>query len=348
MAGGGYPSAGSGIARDHCMHVQYPFDPAMPSFPPSDPSRAPAALPARDAGGPIPAPGLPPGRRAAALEALRVGGVSLPLWRAGQMDDLPPPTVSSGWPALDAELPGGGWPLQGLFELLTEPASGELTLLAPWLRALSRRELGPRELLWVAPPARPCVAALQALGMPASRLVCVEPASAADAAWAVEQALRAGSCAAVLWWSTAPCAIATLRRLHLAAQAGGTPLVALRLPVVRDAGSPAPLRVACSAESERRLAVEVFKRRGPPMAAPLAIALPWPAAARRVVPPSVRATAGPVPSVPSVPSVSVPSVSVRSVPAELPAASKPPEVRRAVSGATAAVRPVAPQPVERV
>jgi len=326
MAGGGYPSEGSGIACDRCMHVQYPLDLAMLPFTPADPSRAPPLPPARDAGGRVPAVALLADRRAAALDALRVGGASLPLWRAGQMDDLPPPTVSSGWPALDAELPGGGWPLQGLFELLAEPASGELTLLAPWLRALSRRELGPRELLWVAPPARPCVAALQALGLPSSRLVCVEPASAADAAWAAEQALRSGSCAAVLWWSTAPCAIATLRRLHLAAQAGGTPLVALRLPVMRDAGSPAPLRAACSTEPDRRLAVEVFKRRGPPMAAPLPIALPWPAAARRVLPPAVRTPAGRGPSV----------------------APRHAEARGAAAGAVAALRPAAPQSVERV
>ena len=136
----------------------------------------------------------------------------------------------------------------------------------------------------------------------------------------------ARSCAAVLWWSTAPCAIATLRRLHLAAQAGGTPLVALRRPVVRDAGSPAPLRAACSAESDRRLAVEVFKRRGPPMAAPLAIALPWPAAARRVVPPAVRTPAGRGPSV----------------------APMHAEARGAAAGAVAALRPAAPQSVERV
>ena len=99
MAGGGYPSGDSGIARDHCMHVQYQFELAMLTFPPVDPSRAPAVPPARDAGDRVPAVALLADGRAAALDALRVGGASLPLWRAGQMDDLPTPTVSSGWPA---------------------------------------------------------------------------------------------------------------------------------------------------------------------------------------------------------------------------------------------------------
>lgn len=211
--------------------------------------------------------------------------IGAPAWRAGELAGIATPTASSGWPALDAELPGGGWPLAGLSELLLEAAAGgELALLQPWLRALVRRELGSRELLWVAPPGVPCVAALQAMGLPPERLVCVQPAFPADAAWAVEQALRAGSCAAVLWWAAGPTTATALRRLHLAAQAGTTPLMALRPAAARGLSSPAPLRLACMPQAGRQLAVDVFKRRGPPMAAPLTLALPWPASARRARP----------------------------------------------------------------
>lgn len=210
----------------------------------------------------------------------------LPWWRAGQMAALHEPTEPSGWPALDAELPAGGWPATGLTELLMPAAAGELALLAPWLSGLQRRPHGPRELLWVTPPAWPCVAALQALGLQAQALVCIVPAAgtrqAANAAWAAEQALRAGSCAAVLWWTgDQPTAGTTLRRLQLAAQAGGTPLIALRPPQARASSSPAPLRLACEPRPGRRLAVEVFKRRGPPMAGPLLLQLPWPALVTR-------------------------------------------------------------------
>ncbi|HEU4460789.1 MAG TPA: translesion DNA synthesis-associated protein ImuA [Methylibium sp.] len=234
-----------------------------------------------------------PHRRAGRLasSALALSQVAarldVPVWQAGQLARSVVATESSGWPALDAELPGGGWPQAGLTELLIPAAGGELALLAPWLGTLAQRRLGPRELVWIASPASPTAPAMAALGLEAARLVFVAPASAADAAWAAEQALRAGSSAAVLWWSQSlgspapPVALPTWRRLHLAAQAGATPCFALREPAARNLSSPAPLRLACTPLENRRLAVEVFKRRGPPMAAPLELALPWPASVRR-------------------------------------------------------------------
>lgn len=237
--------------------------------------------------------------------------LGLPLWRAGQTarsDAATGPTASTGWPALDAELPGRGWPLAGLTELLLpESTSGELALLAPWLQALRHREAGPRELVWVAPPALPCVAALQAWGLSLPRLVCIDPATPTDAAWATEQALRAGSCAVVLWWAQAPVAGPILRRLHLAAKGGATPLLALRPASARALSSPAPLRLQCAPAADRRLKVDVFKRRGPPMSAPLSLTLPWPMSARRPAhaPPVSRhavdrpASAAPAPASPA-------------------------------------------------
>lgn len=243
-----------------------------------------------------PQPPVSPGREdrragrlaSSALALAQVASrLDVPVWQAGQLARSVGATAPTGWPALDAELPGRGWPPSGLTELLIPAGGGELALLAPWLGALVQRHLGPRELVWVAPPARPSATALQALGLESSRLVLVEPGSMADAAWAAEQALRAGSCAAVLWWSEGldagapPVALPIWRRLHLAAQAGATPFFALRPTAARSLGSPAPLRLRCTPLEGRQLAVEVFKRRGPPMAAPLRIALPWPASVRR-------------------------------------------------------------------
>lgn len=185
----------------------------------------------------------------------------------------------SGHAALDAELPGGGWPAAGLTELLLPaPGCGELRLLAPALAAQD-----PAPLLWIAPPLTPYAPALAGLGIAAGRLVIVAPDCAADAAWAAEQALRSGTLSAVLWWqgeasgpSRAAALPTTLRRLHLAAQEGRTPLFALRPAVVRAQSSPAPLRLALEPAGPVRLAVEVFKRRGPPMAAALMLPLPGP------------------------------------------------------------------------
>jgi protein ImuA len=66
-----------------------------------------------------------------------------------------------------------------------------------------------------------------------------------------------------------------LRRLHLAALDHACPLVALRPLAARQQSSPALLRLALHA-ARGGMAVEVFKRRGPPLAQ--ALHLPWPAA----------------------------------------------------------------------
>ncbi len=220
------------------------------------------------------------------------------VWRADQLDRSAAVGCDgellqrvTGHAALDAELPGGGWPAAGLTELLlAAPGSGELRLLAPALA-------GERSLLWIAPPFMPYAPALAALGIALDRLTVVTPNTAADAAWAAEQALRSGALGAVLWWEALgergkkciPVVPATLRRLHLAAMEGRTPLFALRPVAVCAQSSPAPLRLTIEPADAQRVAVNVFKRRGPPMAAPLMLTLPGPALlsgrrARRLVP----------------------------------------------------------------
>ena len=56
------------------------------------------------------------------------------VWRADALAAPQADTVSSGDAALDAQLPGGGWPAAGVTELLlAAPGSAELRLLAPLL-----------------------------------------------------------------------------------------------------------------------------------------------------------------------------------------------------------------------
>lgn len=221
---------------------------------------------------------------------------SLPLWRAHQVAaaSTDAPARSTGFPALDAVLPGGGWPGNALTELLLDaPGAGELRLLAPVLAAATA------PVLWVAPPLVPYAPALTALGLAPERLVIAAAERAADAAWAAEQALRTGALGAVLWWTPHdPVAVPLLRRLQLAAQDGRTPLFAMRSVHVGAHSSPAPLRLQLEVTHPNRLAVTVLKRRGPPLAAPLAIHLPAvpglrrraPRRASTAVPPPVSAT----------------------------------------------------------
>jgi hypothetical protein len=191
------------------------------------------------------------------------------VWAGTQFAAAAQPTLPTGYPALDAQLPGSGWPASGLTELLFDaPGSGEWRLLAPALRA----QAALRPVVCVAPPLQPYAPALQGLGLPLQRFVWVTPPDPADAAWALEQALRSGGIGTALWWGDAGTAM--LRRLHLAALEHGCWLLALRPPAARGQSSPAPLRLACRPAARERLAVDVFKRRGPAQAAPLLLHLP--------------------------------------------------------------------------
>lgn len=54
-----------------------------------------------------------------------LGGITL--WRGSQLARGGPRTVDTGYAALSAELPGGGWPVGGLVELLVPHAGcGEI------------------------------------------------------------------------------------------------------------------------------------------------------------------------------------------------------------------------------
>ena len=117
-------------------------------------------------------------------------------------------TFPTGFAALDAGLPGGGWPRHGLIEILTpRPGVGELYLLLPALAALSRATPA-RWCTWVSPPHEPFAAALEAHGVALERLLLVRTLSSPSGArnsqrrrgdgdmslWALEQALRSGAC----------------------------------------------------------------------------------------------------------------------------------------------------------
>ena len=205
------------------------------------------------------------------------------VWRAHQLGRAVTPVLASGFEALDDELPGGGWPLSALTELLLPHAGiGELRLLAPVLAAQQREQ---RCLMWFDPPAAPCAWALSALGIDMRQLVLVrsrqplksrarERLPAADVWWALEQALKSGHVGAVVAWLPARLPADALRRLQLAAQAHGGLVFLLRDATQRTQPSPAPLRLLLASAGPDQLRVALLKRRGPPQAQPLTLALP--------------------------------------------------------------------------
>ncbi|MDH2239572.1 translesion DNA synthesis-associated protein ImuA [Pigmentiphaga sp. GD03639] len=196
------------------------------------------------------------------------------LWRGSQLARANRPGLETGHPDLSRHLPGGGWPLGSLTELLlAQPGLGEMRLLLPALRQLPAR----RSIVLLHPPHAPCAQAWLAHRFPASQLLWIDPSQAADALWAAERILQHGSCGALLYWSARPPASA-LRRLHLAAQAGDTAFFMFRHADAARASSPSPLRLLLRPAGDH-LSVTILKRRGPHHETPLLLPLAPPAPA---------------------------------------------------------------------
>jgi hypothetical protein len=191
------------------------------------------------------------------------------IWRGDQYAKVAVASVPTGFAALDAQLPGGGWPRAALTELLlNQRGIGELRLLAPALARLSQEE---KWLALVAPPHLPYAPGFEALGVNLSRLVVVRTRSDGESLWATERCLRSGTCAAVIAWPGMSSERAQ-RRLQAAAEEGKSFGVVFGPTRQAAQPSPAPLRIQLSA-SRGRLDLQILKRRGGGWAPPLSLDL---------------------------------------------------------------------------
>lgn len=143
-------------------------------------------------------------------------------------------------PALDSWL--GGWPLGAVSEVAGMPGSGRLGLVLPLLRKLARQ--GERVVLIdpaqaFHPPAHPDVCGAVLLLRPPP----------AQAAWAAEQAARAGAVQLVVLLDLVLSGRAGMR-LGKAAEAGGTAVIAITEQP--DADLPASLRLSVSGWADAR------------------------------------------------------------------------------------------------
>lgn len=182
------------------------------------------------------------------------------IWRAGD-PAIERHAIPTGFEALDRRF-NGGWPQGALTELhYGEEGVGELSLLMPALSRLSREG---RWIAWIAPPHIPYAPALAKHDIDLTKVLLVHPRNHRDALWATEQALRAGTCGAVLCWP-GNADDRTLRRLQLAAEEGESWGVLFRPgphpehPTGRP--TPAALRLTL-APHPRGVDVRVLKRRG--------------------------------------------------------------------------------------
>lgn len=195
------------------------------------------------------------------------------VWHADALGAGPQTAQPTGYALLDAQLPGGGWPVGALCEVL-QPLAGlhEWQLVLPALAQATARRAGA--VVVVAPPCEPFGPALKAQGLLPERLCVVRADSARAAFWAAEQALRCNGVLAVMaWLPQAPAA--ALRRLQLAAAQQQQLLWVFRPVSAAPQASPALLRLqvqqglvpsaGASTPVAPGMQVQILKRRGPPL-----------------------------------------------------------------------------------
>ena len=248
----------------------------LPSHAPVQ-ARSPALLP-RPAQGlqkaaPEPAKRLPRHAAASALRLPELGPWQHAVWPAHRLNRQVTSTWTTGHAALDAELPGGGWPSQGLTELLQPPHQHlEWRLLAPALRQHRRgdrsRQAQPPRIALIGAPFEPHLPGLLHEGLSCAQWIRIDAQETQERLWACEQLLRSRSPIVIVCWLPEADA-ASLRRLQSLAQGAQAPCFIVRPLACREQASPAPLRLTLRMGDAWKLQVQVIKRQGPPMAEPL-------------------------------------------------------------------------------
>jgi len=167
--------------------------------------------------------------------------------------------LATGYENLSTRLPGGGWPLGALTELLCSAEGfGELRLLMPALAQLTARG---KWVVWVSPPYVPYAPALIHHGVDLPWTLAVQAPGSDESLWAAEQILRSPAAGAVLLWSSTVLQERRLRRLQLAAETGGCAGFLFRTGASAGRASPSALRLRLEPGSNHTW-VEILKCRG--------------------------------------------------------------------------------------
>jgi cell division inhibitor SulA len=168
-------------------------------------------------------------------------------------------TLPSGRARLDARLPGNGWPLGAMTELISrKPGLGEFRLLFPALAATGGQG---QWVILVDPPWIPYPASLQGHGLLLERLLLVHTRGRKESLWACEQALRSGRGGAVLAWPER-ISFARLRRLQIAAENSAKLAFLFRPESALQESSPAALRLQFKPGDQHGTRINILKCRG--------------------------------------------------------------------------------------
>ena len=188
------------------------------------------------------------------------------LWRASSIDCVYKQSCSSGYAQLDRQLPGSGWPTDGVTEILHDQYGiGEFRILAPALARLSHEQ--SRWLLLVSPPYIPYPPALAQAGVDLTNILITQPKTQKDYLWVLEKALASESCSAVMAWP-GNIHVKQVRRLQVASKEGNCWNILFRPESAASNASPAELRVrlrvprSSPLQESSALEVKILKRRG--------------------------------------------------------------------------------------
>lgn len=180
------------------------------------------------------------------------------LWRGSQLAHSYQKTVSTGYSQLDAHLPGQGWPMGVLIEILSAHAGiGEIQLLKPALLALPE----DRSIMLINPPYIPSAFCLTRWFSRSRRVFWIRSETSGNAFWAAEKALQYDTNAALLFWFSGLHPVAT-HRLHLAARQSHTLFIGFRPASAASQSSISPLRLSLKPYI-KGLDIRILKRQGP-------------------------------------------------------------------------------------
>lgn len=188
-------------------------------------------------------------------------GVESALWRGNALGTPVTTTVATGFEALDAELPGNGWPCQSLTEVLqVQPSVLEWRLLAPAMRTLVDQG---KQIVIVGPPKPPHLPGLKHLGLDERHLVWIQADKPVERLWATEQLIKANAAGMLVSWLP-QARQEQIRRLQVCAQSCDGPVILCRPAAAEHEASAAPLRLQARLGVDWELHIHLLKRKGPP------------------------------------------------------------------------------------
>ena len=179
------------------------------------------------------------------------------LWRGNQVSHHIQ-TLSTGHTCLDEVLPGNGWPVGAVTELVHgNSGCGELSLLLP---SLARLSVNQHRIALVDPPWIPYPPALYGHGLALEKLLLIRTQNRKESLWACEQVVRGIPGGVMLAWPD-ELSFSELRRLQLAAKNTQKTVFLFRQQNSANTSSPAELRLQLNVD-DGDLLVSVLKCRG--------------------------------------------------------------------------------------